>query len=383
MNRLLKSIVLLSFLALSAFAEDASKVKFLGLDGGFIKFGGMTGGYRQFEVKVDYDPFHFVAKGLVSAGAQTEDLDINSDKVGVAVSYFDSPFTDSRGIEQMAAINEVIIMVEDEPAKTKDVKIELLAPANEPKGRTIFASVPGLLAAYAGSVSAGYRAEQEDGMITSALADPWSKDAKDKEIKAKAANALKERQLGDEREQASTKARQDSLAELKRAKAKKAAVVVAQPAPSVDAPEQEATPVVATANEEGSSVVPTRKGKKRAILTPTVEEEPEPAVTQATTEAANASKQGIMGTKDSRKKLGIGLAVVGGIFAAYGIIEHSGFNNKLNDMQAMEANPASIVANPGHYADLDNEKKGYETRRNLGLIMAVLCIGGSIVMFRF
>jgi len=90
-----------------------------------------------------------------------------------------------------------------------------------------------------------------------------------------------------------------------------------------------------------------------------------------------------MGTKDSRKKLGIGLAVVGGIFAAYGIIEHSGFNNKLNDMQAMEANPASIVANPGHYADLDNEKKGYETRRNLGLIMAVLCIGGSIVMFRF
>lgn len=106
--------------------------------------------------------------------------------------------------------------------------------------------------------------------------------------------------------------------------------------------------------------------------------------------------------------IGAGVAGAGLISVIYGVLQHQEFNDRLDKMQAIEKDPryaaysrpdvvvvpTTGVPMPGNqvkfvslgnksYKDLENEKKGAETRRNIALVFGTLCIGGSIVLFTF
>lgn len=340
-------------LAVGAFAQGAAGLQFQGLDGSFLKFGGLAGGYRSFELRVDYDPYHFVATGKISAGPQTEDLDILKEEIGAAFSYFPDAFVDVNGIKQYPAIANLVVFVQDEPTKIKDFKVELLSPLNDSKGLALLADVPNLLKTYQASMDNDSRLKKEDSDITTAIADPWS------------ANRMEA--------------------------VKKAPVA---PPPPVAMPKKAKTP------EAAQTPVATQAEIPEEDLSPS--EEPDDR-RSPNTNGAPSDKEGHSGSSKNRTYLGIGLAAVGGILVIYGVLQHAEMNAKLTKMQEGERAVPGIAAEPWRslpydyinattgrgvsgaesYNDLESQKKGAETRRNIALGLGAISIGGSIVMFTF
>lgn len=334
-------------LTVGAFAQGSAGIQFQGLDGSFLKFGGLAGGYRTFELRVDYDPYHFVATGKISAGPQTEDLDILTEEIGVAFSYFPDASMDVNGVKQYPAIANMVVFVQDEPTKIKDFKVELLSPLNAAKGLALLADVPNLLKSYEASMDNDSRLKKEDSEITTAIADPWS---------------------------------------AKRMDAVKQAPVV--PPPTVQKAKKAKAPVVTQAEIPEEDLAPEEEIEDRR---------------SPNTNGAPSDDEGHTGSSKNRTYLGIGLAAVGGILVIYGVLQHAEMNAKLSKMQEGERAVPGIGAEPWRsmpydyinattgkgvsgaesYNDLENQKKGAETRRNIALGLGAISIGGSIVMFTF
>jgi len=410
MKNIFKSFffVLVTFLA--TFAQDGAKPKYQGFDAGFVKFGGMQAGYREFELRVDYDPFHFVAKGLVYAGPQTTDLDILGDKLTAAVSYFDAGFKDAKGNRQVVSLADVAFLVDDERAKVKDVSFDLLPPLNTAQGKAGLKASADYFASYSAAYSADARSAEEEKTLTHAFADPMNKANREHEIKAKSdalakahQDSIAQAQAVQAAKAASIKAKQDSAAaataaaQAPKPKKKKVVVVEEEPAPVVaPAPvdntatevapvsEEQSAAVAAPAPDDDQPVAPVKKKKKKKIHSD--------GSAAVNADGSPSDSQGFMGSGGNRQKLGIGMAILGGIFAVYGIIEQNTVNDRLKKIQAIEGVPnflptyqSMLLPQYGNksYNDLSNEKKGAETNRNVALVLAALSIGGSIVMFRF
>lgn len=390
MRRTLQMLFLFMVATLSA-----ADLKFQGFAADYAKFGGMGGGYREFEIRVEHAPYHFIAKGKVSAGPQTSDLDILTDEIGIAVSYFDE------GTPQVTAYNEVMFFVQDEPTKVKDVTFELLSPANSKQGLASLANVPALVTAYKAGTPAAKRLSSEESLVTAALADPWSKAQKDDEIKVKAATVQKARQdsvnaaAAKQAKMASAeKARQDSITAAKQARIaaprQKTSDLTAAPAPA---------PVAAPAPVQQQESTPVRKSGKISNMTANEEQADASEVKEPNTNGAPSDKTGFMGNKGNRTKVGIGLAVVGSILIVYGMLQQSTVADRKAKMDVVagvqngvftqEPNSNTPLNQFGFsnisqsYNDLQNEKQGAETARNLALVLGALSIGGSVVMFRF
>lgn len=330
-------------MALQVFAQGGDAIRYQGLDGSFIKFGKAAAGFRDFEIRVDYDPFHFVAKGKVNAGPQTEDLDLlTADDISIAFAYSTASKVQMNGITQYPAVLDIAMLAQDEETRIKDLKIELLPPLTDDASLAALKSAPQHKVAFA------------NGSVTAAMADPWSMSRKD--------------------------AKKQVVSPQKTAPIVAPAAVVSAPAPAATAPV--AVPL-APVEERSTAVVPNTNG-------------------------APSDKEGFTGTSKNRKRVGIALAALGGILVIYGILQHSDMNSKLDKMHQGENAMGAMgrnIADPTNrmkpydllnwennglgisggesYNDLENQKKGAETRRNLALGLGAISIGGSIVMFTF
>lgn len=433
--RFLSLIAVFLGLVVSSFSQEVPKVQ--GFDAGFVTYGPMAAGYRSFEMRVDFDPWHFVAKGQVNAGPVTEDLDIMPDVVGVGLFHYDGDFKDAKGNAQKAGMADIVFVVDDERAKVKDLVFELLPPANSNEAKSALAAAQQKYQAYMVK-DIGTRIGAEEPLLTSALADPWNKKAKaaeqkalqaklekakqDSLAKAQAAVAAKEQAKRDSIAlvQARTKAKQDSIAQAKldaqaakdakalaakeaaeaKKKKKVAPVEEAKPEPvavadETPAPKKKKKKKAMEEEEEAEVVVPDEdsdeesvpvKKKKKKKKKKTVAEESEASIG----ESAPADEEGVPGAKEKRKKIGIGLAVAGGVATIYGLYQQSVVNEKLSKLKELEAlgiNATNPTKWPTYenksYHDIEAEKKGAETQRTLGIVLGAFCIAGSVVLLKF
>ena len=422
MNRFFHLCALLFALVISVSAQETNKLKFQGFNGGFITFSPMDKGFRSFEFKADYDPFHLVIRGKANAGPQTANLDILTEDIGVVVSYFDVGYKDPKGNPQIVAINELLLFVSDEPGKVKDVVVELLPPGNNPAAKTALAGVPNLVKAYQVAVPSPGREAEEDGAITVSLADPWDKEIKEEQIKSAQIAVEKAKRDSVAAIQAKQKATQDSIQALAalrakalqakqdsvkniaaaREKAKQDSIAAATEKPAkkkkkkkVDldseegdtsadpgevAPAPAKAPVLAKASDDGTPLKKKKKKKKKKIVENEDSSDGSEAVAESSDDRVPSDKEGFSGKTEQRRKIGMGLAIAGGVAVIYGLYEHSQFNSRLNQLKDMELKGTTAEQ---RYTDLGNEKKGFESRRTAALLLGGLCIAGSVVMFRF
>lgn len=430
--------LLVALLALVVFSYGQEIPKIQGFDAGFVTYGPMAAGFRSFEVRVDFDPWHFVAKGQVNAGPVTEDLDIMPEAVGVGLFHYDGDFKDAKGNAQKAGMVDIVFVVDDERAKVKDLIFELLPPANSNEAKSALAAAQQKYQAYMVK-DLGSRIGAEEPLLTTALSDPWNKKAKATEQKAMQAKIEKAKQDSVAKEQAAlvakeqakrdsialvqarTKAKQDSIAQAKldaqtakeakalaakeaaeaKKKKKVAPVVEEKPEPVVAADEKpapkkkkkkktvvedEEEQVEAAVADEDEESVPVKKKKKKKKKK-TVAEESEAGIGES---SAPADEEGVPGAKEKRKKIGIGFAVAGGVAAIYGLYQQSVVNEKLGklkDLEALGITADNLTKQPSFdnksYHDIEAEKKGAETQRTLGIVLGAFCIAGSVVLLKF
>jgi len=427
-NRMSQWLVFFALWAVSAFAQADAVPKFQGFDGGFIKFGAINAGYRDFEIRVDYTPWHFVAKGVINAGPQTSDLDIVTETIGIAIGYYPESFPDANGVAQNSSIVDVQVFVDDEPTRIKNLQIELLSPADGAPAKTALAAALTKFKAYAAAVPPADRADKESSAITTALADPMNKASKDAEIKAVAAKAQRAKQDSIAAAQAvqaraikaqkdsataaqaaqnrALRAQQDSIAAANAPKPKKKKAVVetvdetvatdatgtSQVATQDDRTQVSDASGTSSSDDSGAPIKKKKKKKKKKVVVDEEEDATDDSGlrTSQTIETPD-DDQGHTGSGSNRRKLGIGLAITGGVGVLYGIYEHSVVSDRSSKMTTIETTAPAWVANPNvvyapyqkSYTDLSNEKSGAETQRAIGLVLGAFCIAGSVVLLRF
>ena len=132
MLKKLATILIFCSAALS-FAQVKPSFQAFGAD--YLKLGEASRGYHPFEVKVNFAPWAFVARGNVKAPQGDPDLLFNSmdnDQLYVMVAYAPAPVSGSDGLEYQAGIYDITLFYsdgEDEfQSVIKDLNISLLPP---------------------------------------------------------------------------------------------------------------------------------------------------------------------------------------------------------------------------------------------------------------
>ncbi len=211
---MLKKLAAVWILVSAAFALAQVKPAFQAFGADYLKLGEASRGYHPFEVKVNFAPWAFVARGSVKAPQGDPDLLFNSmdnDQLYIMVAYSPSPVAGSDGLEYQAGIYDITLFYsdgEDEfQASVKDLNIALLPPiAGDSWATGSLQEAQGKRGA-PGSV---FKNKEFANAIFQASAQPLSK--------AQAKAAVK---AAEERKKQAVKARRDSIAAAQKAAEKR------------------------------------------------------------------------------------------------------------------------------------------------------------------
>lgn len=430
-----KILILIMFISLGqTFAQDP-KLKFQGFEADYLTFADeIKLGYFDFKINVDQAPYHFEITGQVNAGPSTVDLPYLKEDIVVVVGYYDSPWKNDVSSSEVRQflIDSLVILLEDEPTKIRDMKIKILSPwASDPGVVSELAKLPDFKTEYL-AIPGAERAEYEEDAIFNASLDPWSKELKKLEMLDKKDELRKKKQDSI----AIVKHKADSVLALKQAqerkkqqelmKQKKAEELEKRKIAEREAAEREAAELARKKAAEKKKVVkkkrvvkkkvpvedeyedeyeeevaPVRKvvKKKRIVRkkVPVEEEdyyvEDEEEVVSANNAIAKkkaASSAAPRNSKEINKKkqkkiwgfVSLGVGVIGGIVGA---IEH---NNSIKAKKAISNWEAMAVYQPAYYdaaahqAEIDAKKK-HELNRNISFAVGGIAIVGGIVLLTF
>lgn len=427
----MRRITMFAMLLLAAFAgaQNFTSLKHQGFDGTWVKFGAMQAGFMEVTLRVDQDPFHFEYKGKVNVGTATRELpsmldDEIEDDVVFVVSYYEPLLKDGKGVGQVAAFASIHLIADEQVGKFKDGQFTLLPATAEVSGASAaMAAAQQKRAAYVASMDPDELDAEEEAPINAAMADPWNKEVKEQENSGEAIKQEKRTKDSLAMVEKAAKRKADSLAAMdalrKKQEAEKLALAAAaaaeknkvqksvkkkklkkleEEAMETEEARQELAEEVEdeypelAEEEEEDYVPPPTKVKKKKKKKITAEEQEE--------SAASASR---MDDPKFRKNLTIGLTIGGAAAAGFGIWQHQEMNKNLKAMNDLNTNTNTLMvsyntaATPElkaaylYGAQLSAEqatakedlKNGNQSNRNIGLMAAVILLGGAVVVYRW
>lgn len=127
-----KIIALLCACALSSFAQK--NTEFQAFAGEFLKIGDMKGGYHSFSMPVKGEGWAFQAEGQVQAPAGDPYVLLDGVIDGLVyavVAYVPAVAAGTDAKDYQVGMFDMMIYLEDETVKVRDVKFKLLPPAND------------------------------------------------------------------------------------------------------------------------------------------------------------------------------------------------------------------------------------------------------------
>lgn len=127
-----KIIALLCACALSSFAQK--NTEFQAFAGEFLKIGDMKGGYHSFSMPVKGEGWAFQAEGQVQAPAGDPYVLLDGVIDGLVyavVAYVPAVAAGTDAKDYQVGMFDMMIYLEDEAVKVRDVKFKLLPPAND------------------------------------------------------------------------------------------------------------------------------------------------------------------------------------------------------------------------------------------------------------
>lgn len=411
-------------------AQDRPELKFQGFDGTFLKLGEYSVGFYDFELSVDYEPFHFVYKGRVNAGPSTLDLPYLLEDVVAVVGYWDDPYSKaSDGKPKQFSIDNLRMYLDDEKLNVKEEKVELLPPwDNNAEAKALLKKSDDHRASYEKETTEEERESYLEDALIVASADPWNVEFREMMLQARKDSIAKHKADSLAAIQRAEQRRLDSLAALKAAKEKRAREIAAAKAAEekrkreleeakkrqAEQAKRQATlrkqqeeqdkrvvrkRVVRKEVQQTPEEAPKRRVVKRVVKKP-VEEEPPPRrkVVRKVRKPAdpgwteNDELDREAKTKKNYKNYAYGAFAVGGVSLIYSLMEMQ----KMNDAQTAYNNNLAAAANATAVNDVNTallyqaeatkkleEKNNHEGNRNLGLLLGAVCIGGGIVLYRF
>ena len=127
-----KIIALLCACALSSFAQK--NTEFQAFAGEFLKIGDMKGGYHSFSMPVKGEGWAFQAEGQVQAPAGDPYVLLDGVIDGLVyavIAYVPAVAAGTDAKDYQVGMFDMMIYLEDEAVKVRDVKFKLLPPAND------------------------------------------------------------------------------------------------------------------------------------------------------------------------------------------------------------------------------------------------------------
>jgi len=400
-------------------AQDRPELKFQGFDGTFLKLGDYKVGFYDFELSVDYEPFHFVYKGRINAGPSTLDLPYLLEDVVAVVGYWDDPYTKAAdGKPRQFSIENLRVYLDDEKLNVKEEKVELLPPWDKnSEAKALLKKSDDYRASYEKETTEDERESYLEEALIIASADPWNVEFREMMLQARKDSIAKHKADSLAAIQRAEQRRLDSLAALKAAKEKRARDLAAAKAAEENrkreleeakkrrAEEAKRQAALRKQQEESNKRVvrkrvvrkeaqetpeeaPKRRVVKRVVKKP-VEEEPAPGKravrrvrkTEDPGWTENEQLDREAKGKKKYKNYAYGLFAVGGVSLIYSLMEMQ----KMNDAQNDYNNYLAVTNNPQDPNVLEAEKNkvAAEGNRNLGLLLGAVCIGGGVVLYRF
>ena len=172
MKKLISIIVMAC--ALLGYAQDTSiKPEFQAFSGALVKLKKAKNGYHKFMLEVVASPWAFRAEGEVAAPGGDPDMLINALFDGdlyAVLAYVPSATSGADGKEYQVGLFDMMLYFEDEPTKIRNLKFNLLPPANDDWAMSAFND-----AQSSGTLLGKIWKGKYDREITKASANPLTK----------------------------------------------------------------------------------------------------------------------------------------------------------------------------------------------------------------